>query len=109
MNQLPNPARRDDDVAYTEVLRVPTMSVGTYSLPVGAADPQSPHTEDEIYVILEGNGVLRTETGDGRAVPGAALFVPAGERHSFVDITEPLLMYVIFSPAEGTNSDGEPE
>ena len=76
----------------------------TYFLPAGATDHQGPHAEDEIYVILEGRGILRTVSGHGVAVPGAALFVPAGEHHSFTEITESLFMYVIFSPAEGTNA-----
>ncbi len=69
--------------------------------------PQSPHAEDAIYVILEGRGILRTESGDGVAVPGAALFAPAGEHHSLTEITESLFMYVIFSLAEGTNARAE--
>ena len=28
------------------------MSVGLYVLPAGGVDGQSPHTEDEIYVLL---------------------------------------------------------
>ena len=95
------------EVEYSEVLRVPAMSVGTYYLPVGAIDPHGPHAEDEIYVILEGRGILRTVSGAGVAVPGAALFVPAGEHHSFTEITESLFMHVIFSPAEGTNARAE--
>lgn len=79
----------------------------TYYLPVGAIDLQGPHAEDEIYVIREGRGILRTESGDGAAVPGAALFVPAGEHHSLTEITESLFMHVIFSPAEGTNARAE--
>lgn len=106
MHQFQRTPKQLREVEYSEILRVPAMSVGTYYLPAGAIDPQSPHTEDEIYVILEGRGILRTESGDGLAVPGAALFVPAGERHSFTEITEPLFMYVIFSPAEGTASSG---
>lgn len=106
MEQFLSPPQQACEVEYAEVLRVPTMSVGTYILPAGAIDPQSPHTEDEIYVILNGRGVLRTESGDAPAVSGAALFVPAGEHHSFIDITEPLFMYVVFSPAEGTNAKG---
>lgn len=93
---------RGDEPDYTELLRRPTMSVGTYALPAGSNDPQQPHTEDEVYVIIRGEGVLRADSGDARAHPGAALFVPAGERHSFVDITEDLFMYVVFAPAEGS-------
>lgn len=107
MHQFQSTPRTRQEIEYSEVLRVPAMSVGTYYLPAGATDPQSPHAEDEIYVILEGRGILRTESGDGLAVPGAALFVPAGEHHSFTEITEALFMYVVFSPAEGTRPKAE--
>ena len=46
-------------------------------------DRQQPHADDEVYVVLEGSGVLEIE---GRAVPlveGEALFVPAGADHRF--------------------------
>lgn len=108
MDQFLSAPGRIDRVEYTEIHRVAAMSVGTYFLPAGAVDPQRPHTEDELYVILRGEATLRTPHGDGAAVPGAALFVPAGEQHSFVDITEPLFMYVIFSPAEGTHASVAP-
>ena len=88
------------EVGYEELLRVPALSVGRYLLPAGARDTQEPHTEDEIYVIRSGQGVLRAPGGDEPAVPGAELFVPAGEEHRFVDIVEPLDVLVIFAPAE---------
>lgn len=100
MQILRNEDESVDAPSYREVLRIPAMSVGTYSLPAGSVDPQQPHTEDEVYVILRGEGVLRTDSGDAAAVPGKALFVPAGERHSFVDIRSDLHMYVVFAPAE---------
>lgn len=92
-----------ETVQYEEALRVPALSVGRYLLPAGAADPQQPHTEDEIYVIRAGRGTLRTPTGDAQAVPGAVLFVPAGEEHCFVEIAEPLDVVVLFAPAEHSN------
>lgn len=89
-------------VAYAELLRVPSMSVGHYHLPAGSTDPQLPHTEDEVYVVLRGRGVLRTPDGDAPAVTGAVLFVPAGEEHRFVEIEEALEVIVLFAPAEYT-------
>ena len=40
-----------EGTAWVEHLRVTDLSVGTYSIPAGGADGQSPHTEDEIYVV----------------------------------------------------------
>ena len=85
---------------YAEVLRVPAMSVGLYRLAAGAHDPQRPHTEDEVYVVLRGRGRLQAASGSAPAVPGAVLFVPAGEEHRFVDIEEELEVVVLFAPAE---------
>jgi hypothetical protein len=35
------------------------------------------------------------------AVLGSVVFVPAGEEHRFVDITEELTLLVVFGPAYG--------
>jgi mannose-6-phosphate isomerase-like protein (cupin superfamily) len=78
---------------------VPALSVGTYSLPSGAIDSQTPHAEDEIYFIVTGHGSF---TAGGRTVevgPGVTLFVPAGEDHRFHDVTEDLAVLVLFAPA----------
>lgn len=104
MHQFQSAPTAQQEAVYTELLRTPSMSVGTYVIPAGADDPQCPHTEDEVYVILGGRGVVRTEHGDDVAEPGVALFVPAGERHRFVEVTETLSMYVVFAPAEGTRA-----
>jgi quercetin dioxygenase-like cupin family protein len=89
---------------WVEQFRVPDLSVGTYSLLAGATDDQSPHTEDEIYLITSGRagfegGGKRVEVG-----PGSVIFVPAHEDHRFVDITEDLAAFVMFGPAEGSRS-----
>jgi mannose-6-phosphate isomerase-like protein (cupin superfamily) len=102
MRELHQGAGRADALDYTEVLRVPSMSVGWYHLPAGSADPQQPHTEDEVYVVLRGRGRLWTPTRDAAAVPGAILYVPAAEEHRFVDIEEDLDVVVLFAPAEHT-------
>ena len=46
--------RRRADVGHPwlEFLRSSELSVGLYVLPVGALDGQSPHTEDEVYVVM---------------------------------------------------------
>ncbi|WP_460774383.1 cupin domain-containing protein [Microbacterium sp. GXF7504] len=87
---------------YDELLRVPDLSVGRYVLAPGAVDPQRPHTEDEVYIVLRGRGALWTPHGRADAVPGAILFVPAGEEHRFTDVEEELQVIVVFGPAEHT-------
>ena len=84
---------------FIEHLRVADLSVGTYSIPAGGADDQTPHTEDEIYVVTRGRARLVTETGEAHVGPGDVIFVPAGEAHRFMDITEDLALLVVFAPA----------
>ena len=69
----------DTGADYMEHLRRPDLSVGTYSLRPGAVDTQSPHTEDEIYVVTRGRATLWTPTGSVQLGPGDVAFVPAGE------------------------------
>ena len=90
----------DGSADYVEQLRVPALSFGTYSIPAGLPDRQSPHAEDEIYVVVSGRGSF---TAGGRTIeavgPGTVLFVPAGEDHRFHDVTEDLTTLVFFAPA----------
>ena len=92
----------DWDASYVEQLRVPDLSLGTYSIPAGAVDGQQPHTEDEVYVVLSGRGRLWTPTQVADVGPGTVAFVPAGEEHRFVDVEEELHVTVVFGPAEYT-------
>lgn len=87
---------------WTENLKVPDLSVGTYCIPAGGKDDQSPHTEDEIYVVTAGRARIVTPTGTAAVAPGAVIFVPAGEDHRFENITEDLALLVIFGPAYGS-------
>jgi mannose-6-phosphate isomerase-like protein (cupin superfamily) len=84
---------------WVEQLAVPDLSIGTYCIPAGGGDDQSPHTEDEIYVVTTGRAKLTTPTGTVDVEPGAVIFVPADEPHRFVDVTEDLALLVVFGPA----------
>jgi mannose-6-phosphate isomerase-like protein (cupin superfamily) len=87
---------------YVEFLRVPALSAGIYSLPVGGFDPQAPHQEDEVYHVLRGRAVLRVENADLPVVPGSIVYVPARVPHRFHSITEELQVLVWFAPAESS-------
>jgi mannose-6-phosphate isomerase-like protein (cupin superfamily) len=87
---------------YVEQLRTPDLSVGTYRIPARGLDDQSPHTEDEIYVVTAGRGRIVTPSGAADVGPSDVIFVPAGEEHRFVDVTEDLALLVVFGPAHGS-------
>lgn len=92
--------RHDSGRAYLEFLRAPALSAGMYELPVGAQDPQQPHTEDEIYSVVRGRAQIRIGDRDHAVGPGSIVYVPAKVEHRFHSITEALTVLVVFAPAE---------
>jgi mannose-6-phosphate isomerase-like protein (cupin superfamily) len=86
---------------YVEHLRRADLSLGTYSLRVGAVDRQSPHGEDEVYVVKVGRAKFTSGSQTVDVGPGSVLFVPANERHRFHDLATDLAALVFFGPAEG--------
>jgi len=65
------------------------------SLPV-SPNQQTPHAQDEIYVIIQGRGVLFHDGKRDAFEPGDVMFVAAGTEHSFEDFTEDLAVWVVF-------------
>lgn len=88
--------------SYHEFLRVPLLSAGLYVLPAGGVDAQQPHTEDEIYYVVSGRGMIRVGTEDRPVQAGSFIYVEAGVEHRFHSITETLTILVVFAPAEYT-------
>ena len=57
---------------------------------------QTPHLQDEIYIIIRGRGVLFHEGTRESFEAGDCLFVPAGTEHHFEDFSEDLAVWVLF-------------
>jgi mannose-6-phosphate isomerase-like protein (cupin superfamily) len=59
-------------------------------------DRQTPHEDDEIYLVLQGSGTLTVE---GKQIPvteGETAFVAAGDEHRFTDY-ETIVLFVVFA------------
>ena len=65
------------------------------SLPV-SPNRQTPHVQDEVYVIVSGRGVLFHDGRRDSFEAGDFLFVAAGVEHWFEDFTDDLAVWVIF-------------
>ena len=85
---------------YLEFLRRPALSMGLYTLPAGAHDPQEPHEQDEVYYVLAGRATLQVEAEEQPVKPGSIVYVPAHATHRFHAIEEELTVLVFFAPAE---------
>jgi mannose-6-phosphate isomerase-like protein (cupin superfamily) len=93
--------RKSDSLKlYLEFLRVPAMSAGVYMLPAGAMDPQHPHSEDELYYVVNGRARMTVGAEERAVRAGSVIFVEANQEHRFYDILEDLAVLVFFAPAE---------
>ena len=82
---------------YGVFMRIPSMSLGVYTLKKGEADAQSPHTKDEIYYVIKGKAKISVGTETYDVKEGSLIFVEAYKDHKFIDIREDLAIVVFFS------------
>ena len=85
---------------YEVVHDSPGLELGVYVLVAPEADKQQPHEDDEVYLVLEGTGILTVEGKDVSVKAGDAVFVEAGAEHRFTAY-EHLALFVVFERARG--------
>jgi mannose-6-phosphate isomerase-like protein (cupin superfamily) len=95
LRRLPDPQGK----RFAVVLEHGTLSVEIYA--PRETDLQTPHTRDELYVVMSGSGQFVNGEGRHRFGPGDVLFVPAGVPHRFEDFSDDLAVWVIFYGPEG--------
>lgn len=81
-----------------------TMQLRWYA-PRGT-DAQTPHEQDEIYVVVTGQGMFRRGEEVQPFEPGDAIFVPAGIVHRFEDFSDDLGIWVVFYGRQGVEAGG---
>jgi mannose-6-phosphate isomerase-like protein (cupin superfamily) len=83
---------------------VSVLQRGTLDVKLSLPTPpnhQTPHAQDEVYVVIRGRGIL---LHDGERDPfesGDLLFVAAGTEHRFEDFSEDLAVWVVFYGPRG--------
>ena len=80
---------------YEVVHRSAGLELGVYVLVAPEPDRQQPHEDDEVYIVLEGTGMLEVEGESVELREGHAVFVPARAEHRFTGY-EQLSLLVIF-------------
>ena len=93
----------DSNKLYLEFLKVPDLSMGLYILPAGGTDPQSPHTEDEVYYVVSGKAQIKVADEDRAVQAGSIVYVAKNVEHRFHSVEEELTVIVFFAPAEYSN------
>lgn len=83
---------------------MPVFTHGTLVVKLYAprgVDPQEPHTRDEVYVVVAGNGEFVSAEGRRPFAVGDFLFAPAGVPHRFEQFTDDFAVWVMFYGPEG--------
>lgn len=71
------------DGGYETVHESRRLHICVYTLVAPEPDHRRTYAKDEIYVVLEGRGMLEVEGERLELQEGRAAFVPAGAEHSF--------------------------
>jgi mannose-6-phosphate isomerase-like protein (cupin superfamily) len=100
---LPQPGRRS-----ALIMQHGTISLRYYA-PCGS-DPQTPHDQDEVYIVVAGSGIIVSGPSEDRLErrafgPGDAIFVPAGHVHRFLDFSGDFATWVVFCGRRGGEGD----
>jgi mannose-6-phosphate isomerase-like protein (cupin superfamily) len=95
--------REANNKLYLEFLKVPDLSMGVYVLPADGTDPQSPHTEDEVYYVVSGQAQILVAEENREIQAGSIVYVAKNVAHRFHSIEQDLTVLVFFAPAEYSN------
>ena len=91
--------KNETENLFTVLLENGSMRVEYYA--PKNIDHQTPHSQDEIYVIASGNGSFFRNGERVQCKTGDVLFVPAGMEHYFENFTNDFATWVIFYGKEG--------
>lgn len=64
-------------------------------------DPQTPHGQDEVYIVVKGTGTFFDGKQRIPFEPNDVLFVPAGAQHRFENFSDDFVAWVVFYGSQG--------
>jgi mannose-6-phosphate isomerase-like protein (cupin superfamily) len=68
---------------FIDFISTRDIQAGIIRLRAGESDTQEPHSVDEVYYVIEGNGFIKLNGKDHEIRQGTAIFVPAKAEHKF--------------------------
>src|SRR5262245_24268129 len=98
--RIPGPAGEH----FVTLLQRGTLDVAL-SLP-RRPNEQTPHEQDEIYVVIRGRGILFHDGERDSFESGDLLFVAAGTEHHFENFSEDLAVWRVFYGSRGGEVPG---
>lgn len=96
-------AKLASDERYSEVFRHGSLSAGIYA--PHESDDQEAHSDNRIYVVLNGSGFFNVDGQREPFGPGDLLFARAESTHQFEDFTPDFAVWAISCPGEAAGDD----
>ena len=90
---------KENNQSFALMMKHDSMSVEYYA--PAKVDTQTPHLQDEIYVIASGHSTFFRDGETVECQTGDVLFVPAGIEHRFINFTNDFATWVIFYGPQG--------
>ena len=90
---------KEEEFPFTVVMKNGSMTI-EYFAPQ-EVDTQTPHKQDEIYVIIRGHSNFYRDNERVSCKKGDIIFVPAGMEHHFENFSDDFATWVIFYGHEG--------
>ena len=95
------------ELPFTVMMKHGSMTI-EYFAPL-KVDTQTPHKQDEIYVVIKGQGTFYRNEERVPCKKNDVLFVPAGMEHHFENFSDDFAVWVIFyGPDGGERKDINP-
>lgn len=99
--QLPQPATSKWPLGVWDIQMLAHGSMSVSLFAPKETDFQTPHDQDELYIIITGQGQLSHNGEQISFGPGDCLFVPAGDAHRFTQFTADFAAWVVFYGPKG--------
>ena len=86
-----------DGSGFLSFFELEHLQVGILRLKPGEKDTQEPHSVDEAYLVLEGDGFIEIGKKKYPIKENLFIFVPANTGHRFLGNTKEILVVYFFS------------
>ena len=86
-----------DNSGFLDFFELEHLQVGILRLRPGEQDAQEPHSSDEVYMVLEGDGFIEIGKKSYSLKKDLFIFVPAEVKHKFYGNTKEILVLYFFS------------
>ena len=80
---------------FIDFITTKGIQAGIIRLHPGENDTQEPHSVDEVYYVIEGNGFIKLN-GENHAIKqGTSIFVPARTEHRFYGNNQDFVIFYV--------------